>query len=182
MYNYRASESFPEDPGLNDQRQVGLNLFMLKSALVFASKMADRFATPITEGVGLIFSEPVVMVLVKEGLFVRFPGLPVEDIKTRRAAPLELSASRGPCGIKLDRRLLAFSFRTGPMFDRRLAVLLLAEDSTLAFPVEGARRFGDPGKRSRTLGTCRFPSLEVELSVDPILFMLTSDKGLPRDS
>lgn len=74
----------------------------------------------------------------------------------------------------LDRRL----FRIRPMFDRLLPELLLAEaKSPLAFPVEGARLFGDPNKRSRTLGTCRLPSLEPESSVEPIRFMFISDNG-----
>lgn len=77
----------------------------------------------------------------------------------------------------LDRRLL-FSFRIGPMFDRLLPELLLVEAKRLlAFPVEGPRLFGDPKRRSRTLGTWRLPSLELESSVEPILFMFISDNG-----
>lgn len=77
----------------------------------------------------------------------------------------------------LDRRL-TFSFRIGPILDRLLPELLLAEaERLLAFPVEGARLFGDPNNRSRTLGTCRLPSLEPESSVEPIRFIFISDNG-----
>jgi len=77
----------------------------------------------------------------------------------------------------LDRRL-PFSFRIGPIFDRLLPELLPTEAKRLlAFPVEGARLFGDPKRRSRPLGTCRLLSLEPESSAEPMRFMFISDNG-----
>jgi len=75
----------------------------------------------------------------------------------------------------LDRRL-PFSLRIGPMFDRLLP-LLVEDETPLAFPVEGARLFGDPSRRSRILGTFRLPSLDPESDVEPIRFMFISDNG-----
>ena len=156
---------------------MGLEDFPPRSPLVLGSKMADKFATLTELVAGLSFSEiePLVNDRDREGRF--FPGLPAE-IRTRRALvfPVSSASDGATCGIKLDRRLV-FSLRTGPMFDRRLPELLLADAIKLALPVDGARRFGDAGFRSRTFGICKFPSLELESSLAPTRFMFMSDKG-----
>lgn len=133
------------------------------------SNKADKLAAPMDE-LDLTFSAPIVRLLFNEARFVRFIGLAVAEINTRRALLFALSATCAEIwGIRLERRL---------PFSALLDDDFLAEERMQAFPVEGTRRFGEPMRRSRALGTCKLPSSDAaESSIELSLFMFLSASG-----
>jgi hypothetical protein len=184
---------------LTVHRHVGLNdLLKLISGLAFGSipAMADKFAITIDEDAGpttppldFTFNEPIPMDLVNEALLTLFAGLANITLLDPPPPPLLPSPFAGEsCGIILD-RLLPFSFRIGPIFDRLLPLPLLpipTPDPDAIPPsrdVEGPRLAGLPciPWRSRFLGICKLLPESPESSgvgkLVKLLLRLLSDNG-----
>lgn len=101
-------------------------------------------------------------------------------VNTTLRGPLFISPMGGEsCGIILDRRL-PFSFRNGPIFDRRLPLPPFGtpDPEDPIFGVNDRRFAGLPRTLlSRLLGTCKVLPGPDELSEVVIWFMLMSDRG-----